>query len=706
MTSADNTSKAWGSDIKSCLMLVPTELEVCLSSECNMACRYCYYRMDARGPQQTLRWIELREGLDKWLSLTASDKVADLGTELSLVRKVDFAGREPFSHYELLKKAIEYLRRKAGNDLEIGVYTNGYFLNRKNVAFLLERRVKIVVSLDGAKKINDLNRVFIDHPEESVFDAVASNLRSLTPNMRSRLVASSTTTSETVSSLLESVKCLLELGFGEISLGLDMFEIWNKKGIKRLRKALCQLKSEYKKRLMSGNWPYSATYMFPVYFPDLKSRRIPRISDEIALGYDGYFYPCTVPALGPESRKAYRIGHFRTGIDLLKLRRELIKVDSVLGKHDASECAQCPVGGFFDCKMMKKNVPKFFKSDRKISDIFREEIGGIITLDNALNAAIKDGKFGDLNHPPVFKSDKEISTITVEVGHKGKDGQLSLSAVREGIDFALYSPGNEKEIRLKIEDPAGDCDFIFTVSAYALMKSEKLGKKLRLIVCFNKSGYDKRLSNFIREHQLFLEIVYDGEKVLHMPSGISPEFVAVIVRPGRKRMRWNSIFKSLLRSGFVSFSVESSKANYKEFSSCLGAAVKQIENNTALKPIFLKNLDIFLDKKRNKTECPFNHFLQLCAKGVYGFFPCSDMTFVGKSGFGFCSHYSKCSFSSLSYECKKCSGLVRRKNLTVVFNERFLSGIFEKIIFLANKRYLKDMLKMKQIFSGLFTNKD
>lgn len=680
-------------------MFVPTELEVCFSTECNMNCKYCYYRMDKQ-PHRTLPWKKLKAGLDQWLSVTAPEKTFDLGTELSVARKVDFAGREPFFHYEILEKAVNYLRRKAGKSLEIGVYTNGSFLNRKNVSFLLKRDVKIAVSLDGVKKINDLNRVFIDRPEKSVFDNVTANLRKLTPNMRSKLLVSPTFTSETISHLPESVACFLKLGFGEISLGLDMFELWDKKGMKRLREALRRMKSDYKKRLMAGNWPYNATCMFPVYFPDLKKRCAPRVSDEIALGYDGYFYPCTVPALGPESRKTYRIGDFQTGIDLFKLKRELTKIDSIIGKNGVSECAQCSVGGFFDCKMRKNSTRVFFKSAKKVSDIFREELGGIILANDTLNAMAQDGKFGDLDHLPARKSDKKIAAMTLDAGHGEGKGPLSLSAMREGVDLALYSPGKEKEIRLETNDPAKDCDRIFVISVYALMKSEKLDKKIRLIIrAGGNHKYEKRLINFIREHNIFLEIVHDAKKISRLPAGILPEFATVILKPEKKPVKWETILKRLSRDKFISFGIEPAAPEYKELSYCLNTLLKQVKNSAISKPVFLSNLEVFL--KKNKTQCPFERFLRLKANGVYMFSFDSNARFIGKNESGFDDYYAKCSFSPKSRECAKCAAGIQA-NQIMPANDKFLSDILKKIIFRANGKYLKAMLKRKQTFSGLF----
>jgi uncharacterized protein len=72
-------------------------------------------------------------------------------------------------------KVIEYSRKRfSGKPLSFNLTTNGTLLTEETILFFDEHDVSIMISLDGSKKINDENRVFLNG--EGTYDAVIQSI--------------------------------------------------------------------------------------------------------------------------------------------------------------------------------------------------------------------------------------------------------------------------------------------------------------------------------------------------------------------------------------------------------------------------------------------------------------------------------------------------------------------------------------------------
>jgi uncharacterized protein len=71
--------------------------------------------------------------------------------------------------FPLIQRVIEYSQtRFAGKDLIFGMTVNGTLMSDEIIHYLVANRVLLMISLNGPKKIIDLNRVFADGRVHSI----------------------------------------------------------------------------------------------------------------------------------------------------------------------------------------------------------------------------------------------------------------------------------------------------------------------------------------------------------------------------------------------------------------------------------------------------------------------------------------------------------------------------------------------------------
>lgn len=123
------------------------------SSECNLDCRYCFYKDEADKREQRSYGI-MKEG------------VRDLIIEKTLSEAEDtcnfaFQGGEPtLAGLAYFKGFTDTVNRLKGNlKIDYSLQTNGTLLDEEWLDFLEENNFLVGISLDGTKAIHDKNRV-------------------------------------------------------------------------------------------------------------------------------------------------------------------------------------------------------------------------------------------------------------------------------------------------------------------------------------------------------------------------------------------------------------------------------------------------------------------------------------------------------------------------------------------------------------------
>jgi len=123
-----------------------------VSHDCNLRCKYCFAGTGDFGGDRQL------------MSIDTAKKAIDFLLEASGPRpfcEVDFFGGEPLMNFDVVKDAVIYAKeasRKIGKEIRLTLTTNGMLLNEQVRRFLVEHKIKLVLSLDGRAEVNDFMR--------------------------------------------------------------------------------------------------------------------------------------------------------------------------------------------------------------------------------------------------------------------------------------------------------------------------------------------------------------------------------------------------------------------------------------------------------------------------------------------------------------------------------------------------------------------
>lgn len=133
-----------------------------LTTECNLACSYCYERNIKN--KTTIQNTEL----------LVEHIINDI--EISGIRRVEveFTGGEPLLNIDKIKKIVEELSALSIVDFKFSIVTNGLLINKDILDFLEYYKFNVQISLDGYSRDHNLLRV--DKDKNPTFDIIIKNI--------------------------------------------------------------------------------------------------------------------------------------------------------------------------------------------------------------------------------------------------------------------------------------------------------------------------------------------------------------------------------------------------------------------------------------------------------------------------------------------------------------------------------------------------
>lgn len=144
-----------------------TEIRIHISNICKLSCSYCYLK--------SMNWKKdiLQEyQLDEIVTLIEKcDRVEDNCT-------ISYLGAEPLDEFEKIKYLTEKLKGGKRKYL-FALSTNGYSLDKEKREYLIKNNFKIVISIDGDKKVHD--RFRHDSRGNGSYDKIIENLKEFRP---------------------------------------------------------------------------------------------------------------------------------------------------------------------------------------------------------------------------------------------------------------------------------------------------------------------------------------------------------------------------------------------------------------------------------------------------------------------------------------------------------------------------------------------
>lgn len=143
-----------------------SKLVLVLTNRCNLDCLYCYADGGSYGLNQEHMSINTIERLFEYFS----DNKISIGNLMLF-------GREPLLAMEQIENVFMLSKKYEVTVKQYLMVSNFTVLTDDQIKFLIDNTIRITVSLDGPKSINDQLRVFKFKKESSSFDEVKKNIK-------------------------------------------------------------------------------------------------------------------------------------------------------------------------------------------------------------------------------------------------------------------------------------------------------------------------------------------------------------------------------------------------------------------------------------------------------------------------------------------------------------------------------------------------
>lgn len=126
-----------------------------LTQSCNLRCIYCYGNGGGYGSSGNLDERTAYRAVDWLIEQSGKNRKIHIG----------FFGGEPFLNFSMMKKVVEFARKRAGEENKTAAFhmtTNATLLDDEKIGFIEKFSIDTSVSFDGPKAIQDAQRPFAD----------------------------------------------------------------------------------------------------------------------------------------------------------------------------------------------------------------------------------------------------------------------------------------------------------------------------------------------------------------------------------------------------------------------------------------------------------------------------------------------------------------------------------------------------------------
>lgn len=342
---------------------IPQELDICVSNQCNMRCRYCYSGNLDRSRAQRLDLRRMKLAVLQYLRAAGPR-----------AEKISISGGEPLLDKKLLAALLPWLRRAAGPGMEMECFSNGLLLDRHAAELFRRSKVHLKISLDGAAASQDLNRITRGGQPSSA--RVVRNIKALPKGLRRTLGISTTVTRATAPRLAENIKFLASLGAGDLGLSFAVQEKWTSADLAALKRELLSARA-WLKGAGRGAFKDSPKFGYKLMRPGKAWLESFCGQGEVSIAPDGYFYPCSMlsassVAQDPALRARYQVGDWRTGLDLAKIRETREKAFRTVVKGGRREFLGCLLCIYYSSLLHGGDLRAMLRSSTDIVRLLRK----------------------------------------------------------------------------------------------------------------------------------------------------------------------------------------------------------------------------------------------------------------------------------------------------------------------------------------------
>jgi len=319
------------------------EITFIVTKDCQLACKYCY--LVGKNTKERMSFDIAKKTVDYML-----DNESNLGYVQDGV-VWDFIGGEPLLEVALIDRICDYIKTELYrrghrwfNAYRFSMATNGINYHTDAVQRFIQKNLShlsIGITIDGTKRLHDLNRVY-KNSEKGSYDDVLKNIPlwlSQFPGGATKVTISS----DNIQYITESVIHLFNIGIHDVNINCVFEDVWKEGDDLLLETQLLQLadtiidEEYYKDYRCSFFWEELGKPMNPIS----QNQNWCGAGKMVSVDAAGNLYPCTRFAqYSLRGKKAWIIGNVNDGIDKNKLR-PFLSLDRF--SQSSQECMDCEV---------------------------------------------------------------------------------------------------------------------------------------------------------------------------------------------------------------------------------------------------------------------------------------------------------------------------------------------------------------------------
>ena len=304
-----------------------------IAHTCNLNCSYCFASQGKYNGERAVMSFEVGKQALDFL-------IANSGTRHNL--EVDFFGGEPLMNWQVVKDLVLYARsieKQHNKNFRFTLTTNGILIDDDVIDFCNKEMSNVVLSLDGRKEVHDRYRV--DYAGNGSWEKVVPKFQKLVAARGGKNYYMRGTFTHTNPDFLNDIKCMLDLGFTELSMEpvvcpKDDPEALTPEDIEIIKDQYDQLAELMRQRRKEGR-----PFTFYHYMIDLKGgpciyKRISGCgsgTEYMAVTPWGDLYPCH-QFVGDES---YKLGDIWNGVSNHE-RQEEFRSCNVYARPECADC--------------------------------------------------------------------------------------------------------------------------------------------------------------------------------------------------------------------------------------------------------------------------------------------------------------------------------------------------------------------------------
>lgn len=286
-----------------------------VTDECNLRCKYCFVNKQPN-------YIALQTAKDVVDFLAANAQGTDR------IPSINFFGGEPTLMWDsIIVPLVKYTRERYW-EFDFSMTSNGVLLTEDKLKFLKENNMGLLLSIDGDKETQDINRPLKNG--DGSFDVVMANVPKIL-EYNPYIIFRATVTPETVNKLYHNMLFAEQIGFKNYFVVPDTLDTWSDEDRRILYKQMNLFADHCIDSMRQGILPINFVELNKRFRKIIK-RNNAIINDEkiivkscdkcglgvyhmAAIGYDGSIYSCQELCTNDGINSPFYIGSIYDGVD-------------------------------------------------------------------------------------------------------------------------------------------------------------------------------------------------------------------------------------------------------------------------------------------------------------------------------------------------------------------------------------------------------